>query len=251
MVQTTIYFIDNTAGDPVARFSIRPRTSDGPSQDSIQQNTDLTLYGTATENWGERFNENFYRLTENFAVPQKEDGDTPIPGTVSSPNEYNSSLDPVWPKSRGDAAEGSGSIGTEFGINAPIPGQTWFNTTSGKLYVYSDEVGSPPLPGWTVVGGTEGFNAGQTWGDFSGSRALDTIYTNTTNNVIAVSIQLNISSSGDLRLEIDGQNISRTDIDTVATNDWVTHFGIVPAGSTYRLNVVSGSVSSFGWYELR
>lgn len=129
MAQTTIYIIDNTDGSE--SFAIQPRTFDGSG--GVQQNTDLTLYGNAAPNWGERFNENFYRLLENFSVEQRESGDPDyIPGET-------------WPKS-------DETLGGGFGINKPVVGQIWFNKTDNKTYVYA-LTGSPPTGEWILSSG--------------------------------------------------------------------------------------------------
>lgn len=110
MVSTTIYLIDSTDGSTT--FAIQPRTFDGVG--GVQQHTDVTLYGNATPNWGERFNENYYRMLENFAVEQM-----PLPTLLPIPQ------DQVY-------------LGiTGRGINHPIQGQQWFNKTDNKLYVYT------------------------------------------------------------------------------------------------------------------
>lgn len=109
MADTTVYIINST--DNSTNFAIQPRTYDGPG--GVQTSSDLTLYGNAAANWGERFNENFYRLLENFAC---EDKAHPAVSGV--------------PKDESD-------IGVSgLGINNPIPGQLWFNKTNDKLYVY-------------------------------------------------------------------------------------------------------------------
>jgi len=109
MANTTIYLIDSTDGGTT--FAIQPRTFDGFG--GVQQHTDLTLYGNANPNWGERFNENYYQLLENFAVEQT--SAVPLP-TPQDQNEL-------------------GIAGR--GVNHPIVGQQWFNKTDTKLYVYT------------------------------------------------------------------------------------------------------------------
>lgn len=118
---TTIYLIDKTDG--TTAFVIQPKTYDGTG--GIQRNTDLTLYGNATPTWGERFNENFYRLLENFAVEES----ITNPGNPMSESELG----------------GSGR-----GINKPIVGQLWFNRTTNTLYVYTTGLT------WQVVSGGGG-----------------------------------------------------------------------------------------------
>lgn len=112
MATTVIYTIDSTDGG--ATLVIQPRTINGAN--GVLRNTDLTLYGNATPNWGERFNENFYRMLENFACEEK----------GGSPGVPQDEVD----------------FGTEgLGVNIPLQGQLWFNKTgdvdapNGRLYV--------------------------------------------------------------------------------------------------------------------
>lgn len=125
MAQTTIYIIDGTDG--TQSFAIQPRTIDGSG--GIQRTTDLTLYGNATPNWGERFNENFFRLLENFACEE-------------------SPTNPGFPLNENDPGVSAG-----FGINNPIAGQMWYNKTDTRLYVFNGTL-------WSIVG--EGISYGPT-----------------------------------------------------------------------------------------
>lgn len=104
----TIYIIDNTDG--TLSFAIQPRTIDGAN--GVQRNTDLTLYGNAAPSWGERFNENFMKLAENFAGPAK----------AGSGNTPQDEVD-------------YGAIGR--GVNSPVTGQLWYNKDTDNLYVYT------------------------------------------------------------------------------------------------------------------
>lgn len=122
MANTTIYLIDSTDGGTA--FAIQPRTFDGVG--GVQSNTDLTLYGNASASWGERFNENFYRMLEHFAVDQT----TPFIITNTAP--------PI-PKTQTDLGV------TGLGINTPVVGQQWFNKTDEKMYVYTST-------GWKSTG---------------------------------------------------------------------------------------------------
>lgn len=103
MATTQIFRIDSTDG--INTLIIQPRTVDGTG--GFSRNTDLTLYGYSTQNWGEAFNENFYRLIENFAVSQKA---------------------AHMPKDEAD-------LGAGLGINIPLQGQLWYNKDDNHLYV--------------------------------------------------------------------------------------------------------------------
>lgn len=104
---STIYIITNTEGTDV--FTIEPGKINGPTGNFA--NSDLQLHGSGTTTWGEDINENFYKLAENFATPEKAGS----PGVPQDENDL-------------------GIPGA--GINKPIVGQTWYNTTQNKLFVY-------------------------------------------------------------------------------------------------------------------
>ncbi len=113
-----VYIITNTEGSD--EFAIQPGTLNGP--DGVQQNTDLRLPGNGLAIWGEAYNENVYRLTESFAVPEK-------------------GASPGVPQDAGD-------LGTGNGINIPLAGQIWFNTTQQKLFVFDGaDWGEPNVVG--------------------------------------------------------------------------------------------------------
>ena len=106
MAESKVYIIDNTDG--TIRITVQPKTYDGV--DGIKSTTDLTYFGNSTLDWGERVNENFLRLLENFAT---EEGDPETPKT-------------------------SEQIGRDYyGVNKPIIGQLWYNKTKESLYTYN------------------------------------------------------------------------------------------------------------------
>lgn len=104
-----IYKITNTTG--VDQFSIQEGTFDGPG--GFQAHTNLQLHGYGYKQWGEKFDNNFYKLLENFACPQK----------VSLPIEPQGEADLL-------------GVGSGTGIDHPVSGQTWYNTTDNNLYVF-------------------------------------------------------------------------------------------------------------------
>ncbi|MGI0076025.1 MAG: hypothetical protein ACREAU_01295 [Nitrosopumilaceae archaeon] len=113
-----LFVINNTQG--TVTFFLPPGQVNGPG--ASEQNTDLKLYGLSHTMWGEGVDENFYRLTENFACPEK-------------------SLNPGNPQDESDLGFGNG-------INVPLNGQIWFNTTQKKLFVFD-----ALLPGWKGISG--------------------------------------------------------------------------------------------------
>ena len=106
----TIYQIKPTnGGTPI---TIQPGQLNGPSGTSNV--TDLDLYGQGTLNWGKGVDQNQYRLLENFACPQH-------------PTEM-----PPRPVKMHEATDDYQGDGESTGINKPVKGQLWFNTTNSN-----------------------------------------------------------------------------------------------------------------------
>lgn len=95
---------------------------------------------------------------------------------------------------------------------------------------------------------------GQTIQSVIGSRAWNTIYTNTTGLPIFVNVS---GSVGQIRaavqITVDGiQHVGTSDFEGNATASISSAFAIVPPGSTYFAGVTAGAVGSlFSWTELR
>ena len=119
-----LYIITNTFGDNL--FTIKPGALNGPG--GIDTDSDLRLYGQGSTVYGEGVNENLYRLTENFACPEKA-------GTPGTPQDES-------------------DLGPGNGINNPINGQPWYNTTTKQLMVYDSVGGQFTSSGGTVVSAT-------------------------------------------------------------------------------------------------
>ena len=109
---------------------------------------------------------------------------------------------------------------------------------------------SPRGPqGATGPAGTSGLSG--TWNDVTGSRSLDTNYTNTTGATIAVSAYAFGTGVQVWKFYVNDVLI----YDTVTSYDAAAPYGtsgglmIVPPGATYRLSFSTwGSIS--GWFEL-
>lgn len=93
---------------------------------------------------------------------------------------------------------------------------------------------------------TDALANGQTWQNLTASRATNTTYTNTTSKPIFISV--NYSGVGQLQWLVDGAGIG-TNGDSGGYNTMISI--IVPAGSTYRCVVGSGSPTLQSWNELR
>lgn len=133
------FLIKNTSNTSSTNFTIKPGTLDGPG--GLSQHTDLRLYGYGVHDWGEGVDENLYRMLENFACPQKEDNDYYSPRAAY---DYDSTVDPILPKSEHD-------LGVGNGITNPLPGQFWFNTTDEEMYYYASSNLWKPVNGTRVV----------------------------------------------------------------------------------------------------
>lgn len=94
----------------------------------------------------------------------------------------------------------------------------------------------------------------QTWQDLTGSRALATVYTNSTGGPITISFwgdnTGSVSSSGPT-LDLDGVETFKNVIaqTTGAGNMAAGLFCIIPAGKTYEMNTVNADLTA--WWELR
>jgi len=91
-----------------------------------------------------------------------------------------------------------------------------------------------------------GIGVGQTWQNVTSSRALGSIYTNSSGRVITACI--NTYGLGQSQYSIDGVVIG-IDGENGGYNQFVTL--IIPAGSTYKAEVTSGVQLLGNWFELR
>jgi len=135
------YLIENTSGG--LSFTINPGRIDGP-RSTTSRNSDLSLYGDGTTQWGAGIQTNIFRLAENFACFSKVDGDhlpVYLGGTTGTvPNtDYLVSVNGSAPKDEVD-------LGVGRGISLPLVGQSWYNTDSNIFLIWT---GSQ----WKIVGG--------------------------------------------------------------------------------------------------
>jgi hypothetical protein len=94
----------------------------------------------------------------------------------------------------------------------------------------------------------------QTWQDVMSSRAAGTTYTNSTGRAIMVAVTPYQANAGQSRLSVDSVVVARQfgSIGGGPNINLETQLvAIVPAGSTYIFEVLSGSVSVVVWAELR
>ena len=98
----------------------------------------------------------------------------------------------------------------------------------------------------------QAFGVGQTWQDFTGSRALGTTYTNSTGRSIEVSISLPDTNSQNptVTINVGGVNILINTYDLGTNVGSFSHSFVVPVGATYRISV-GIPVQITSWAELR
>lgn len=85
---------------------------------------------------------------------------------------------------------------------------------------------------------------GQTWQGVTASRALNTIYTNTTGRPIAIAGHVSDLGAAQIKLTIAGVIVLEPGIS-------LSFFGIVPPGATYIVNLTAGSGSMGNFVELK
>lgn len=125
---STLYFIKDATGN--LQISIPPGTINGAGAPTFD--TSLTLYGEGHIKWGEGVNQNIYRILSNFACHSKVNGDfNPSTGVFDYSVETSPLIPkPILPKDYHD-------LGVGNGVNKPIIGQMWFNSTDDHCYVWS------------------------------------------------------------------------------------------------------------------
>ena len=134
------YEINNTFGTKLVSLA------DGTLDTST---TDLALFGKGYAGFGERLNENFLKLLENFtntsAPSNKIQGQLWYDKTNNQMNVYTGTK---WKPVGGSATA------TTQPVNAVL-GDQWFDTTNSQLYVYTGSV-------WTLIGPTTVAGSGVT-----------------------------------------------------------------------------------------
>lgn len=90
-------------------------------------------------------------------------------------------------------------------------------------------------------------NPGWKWRDLTASRSASTTYTNSTGRPIHLSVFTGTAASEQINLTVDGVKIMETGV--TATGAVVNLSAIIPAGSSYSVGLVAGSISK--WFELR
>jgi phage-related tail fiber protein len=104
---------------------------------------------------------------------------------------------------------------------------------------------------WLLVSCVSNFGplgAGQTWQNLTGSRALNTNYTNTTGKPMAVNVYWSAGAPAQINFVVAG---ATGDVAGNGSTGFCSSRVIVPPGATYNLSVASGSPTIGAWYELK
>lgn len=101
----------------------------------------------------------------------------------------------------------------------------------------------------TDINGEGFFGKGQTWQDMSGSRAFDTVYTNTTDTDIQLYINIRLGTSDDATFVYDGTLSTLLEGGSAVTLPSV--FITVKPGETYELQNTTSTPIITSWWELR
>lgn len=92
--------------------------------------------------------------------------------------------------------------------------------------------------------------AGQAWSIVTGSRAMSTVYTNSTGRTKRVNVYAQFSlAAAALQATINGTAASVTGSQTSAANAYSSIYFAVANGETYEVSPSSGSVATFTWSE--
>lgn len=94
---------------------------------------------------------------------------------------------------------------------------------------------------------TNAFGYNQTWTNVTGSRSINTVYTNSTGKPISIIIMGTGGSAIDLYFYVNGNNLGRNSNNNGGQLIPITW--TVPNGATYNITSSAGSVGS--WWELR
>jgi hypothetical protein len=173
-------------------------------------------------------------------------GDTGISGVANLSINGNSNL--------GDTASDTVTINGAIGLAGANFGTLGQVLTSG---------GAGAAPTWSAIAAS-GIGVGQTWQNVSGSRALNTTYTNSTGKPIMFSVSAIASSvppSTGYSFSTVVGGVSIFAVSGVTTHIAATNVSgstglsqagqpvIVPTGATYSFNMSLGA--SVTWWELR
>lgn len=130
--------------------------------------------------------------------------------------------------------------------------QTFVGYGTNRMYTRGG-VGVVPNISWQpwaeVATSANSFGQGQTWQDVTGSRALNTVYTNSTGKPIQIKVSALSSQSSVMQTFINGNATGLSGSGNLGSIPADT--STIPNGATYRCTVSDGTPSALKWWELR
>ena len=138
-----------------------------------------------------------------------------------------------------------GTDATQTLTNKSIAGSQLTGTVASSLLTGA----LPAISGAALTDIPSGIGVSQTWQTVTGSRALNTNYTNSTGKPIMVNIMINQGSGGSGRFRVDSIDVSGQNLANVGLPAMIS--AIVPPSSVYQMATTSGSQTIVFWAELR
>jgi len=123
-----------------------------------------------------------------------------------------------------------------------------FTNGQTAVTITASGLSAPNLSGTNTGDAALAIGVGQTWQNLTASRSFSTIYTNTLDKPIMVSVEADGSDAG-VRFYVDGMSVGVSDINSAAGSLGMNIIALVPSGSTYEATPSGGTLSS--WVELR
>lgn len=121
--------------------------------------------------------------------------------------------------------------------------QIFMATTTNDIWVRQW-----PTSGWTPWENLRSLGENQTWQNVSASRALNTVYTNSTGRSIDIKVSAITTSAAVMQTFING---SASGVSGLGISQLPGDMTTIPPGATYKCQPSAGTPSSLNWWELR
>lgn len=166
---------------------------------------------------------------------------TPNTTVLESPSDYNTYL-----------LCNSYFDGTDFRALAAGEGVELVAGATGYRWQTAPSVAAGAAQTWTSRDGQP--NAGRQWSNLTGSRAVDTVYQNTTGYEIAVSISITHSATSSMDIKVDTASpptgiVGRSS--PLTLNSIAVLAAIIPNLAYYELDTIAAGATILNWMELR
>lgn len=148
---------------------------------------------------------------------------------------------------------GSSSVGVAYSTVArtgvPFRVVGFIESTQATAGTWATVPSTVQGAGGQAIAAMASLGYGTTWVDVTGTRALTTVFTNTTGKPIMYAVSVASSTAATLSLSVNGVIVLAIAQNTPAINNGAT--AIVPVGGTYSAIINSGTPSGLAWKELR